>query len=165
MSLLGAHLANHIADISLDLNIEPVPFSPSLSGPSSAGSGISPKRSWFNNLFSFKAPSFTLVSSDNIGNTRDKAKKVLAGISVRVEVVEFDGIRGLKCRYDEVKDPHSGTLITKGVRFRIEFARSTPMSSGGGYNTLVSLTQEKGAQSTFRCRSSSRRALRNRSQC
>lgn len=51
-------------------------------------------------------------------------------------------------------DFNSGTTLTKGVRFRIEFTRSTPMSSGG-YNTLVSLTQEKGAQSTFRCTSPS----------
>lgn len=99
-----------------DLNIEPVPFSPSLSGPSSAGSGISPKRSWFNNLFSFKAPSFTLVSSDNIGNTRERAKKLLGGINVRTETIEIDGLRALKCRYDEVKGESSwgvtATLLT-----------------------------------------------------
>jgi len=145
---------------------------PSLSGPSSANStssGISPKRSWFNNLFSFKPAAFTLMSSDNIGNTRERAKKLLSGMGVRVEIVEVDGLRALKCRYDDVKgesllclaenmtdvvDFNSGTTLTKGVRFRIEFTRSTPMSSGG-YNTLVSLTQEKGAQSTFRCTSPS----------
>lgn len=108
------------------------------------------------------------MSSDNIGNTREHAKKLLSGMGVRTEIVEVDGLRALKCRYEDVKgesllltlkhdgtqadeiDFNSGTTLTKGVRFRIEFSRSSPMSSGG-YNTLVSLTQEKGAQSTFRC--------------
>lgn len=88
------------------LHIEPTPFMPSLSGPSSAtstSSSVSPKRSWFNNLFSFKPASFTLMSSDNIGNTRERAKKLLSSIGCRVEIVELDGLRALKCRYDDVK--------------------------------------------------------------
>jgi serine/threonine-protein kinase HSL1 (negative regulator of Swe1 kinase) len=87
-------------------NIEPTPFMPSLSGPSSAtstSSSVSGKRSWFNNLFSFKPASFTLMSSDNIGNTRERAKKLLSGMGCRVEIVEVDGLRALKCRYDDVK--------------------------------------------------------------
>jgi serine/threonine-protein kinase HSL1 (negative regulator of Swe1 kinase) len=43
--------------------------------------------------------------------------------------------------------------VVKGVRFRVEFSRSSGMqttSTSGGYNTLVSLVQEKGAQSSFR---------------
>jgi serine/threonine-protein kinase HSL1 (negative regulator of Swe1 kinase) len=91
-------------------NIEPTPFMPSLSGPSSAtstSSSVSGKRSWFNNLFSFKPASFTLMSSDNIGNTRERAKKLLSGMGCRVEIVEVDGLRALKCRYDDVKGKSS----------------------------------------------------------
>ena len=40
-------------------------------------------------------------------------------------------------------------MVVKGVRFKVDFTRSTPKSSGG-YNTLVSLTLEKGAQSSFK---------------
>jgi hypothetical protein len=43
------------------------------------------------------------MSSDNIGNTRERAKKLLNGMGVRVDIVEVDGLRALKCRYEDVK--------------------------------------------------------------
>lgn len=43
------------------------------------------------------------MSSDNIGNTREHAKKLLGGMGVRTETVEIDGLRALKCRYEDVK--------------------------------------------------------------
>lgn len=46
-------------------------------------------------------------------------------------------------------DAQGTTTVTKGVRFRVEFSRSSANTTGG-YNTLVSLTQEKGAQSSFK---------------
>ncbi|EIW67971.1 hypothetical protein TREMEDRAFT_11764, partial [Tremella mesenterica DSM 1558] len=119
---------------------------PSLGVPSPTGLGPSPKRSWFNNLFSFKPPSCTLLSHDNIGGSREKAKKVLGDMGVQVNVVEIDGLRALRCRFEDVKG--NGTSA-RGVRFRIEFSRSSQNTSGG-YNTLVSLTLEKGAQSSFK---------------
>ncbi|KAK4686868.1 serine/threonine-protein kinase HSL1, negative regulator of Swe1 kinase, partial [Tremellales sp. Uapishka_1] len=131
------------------VTIDPIPYSSDLQGPSSAGSTSSPKRSWFNNLFSFKPATCTLLSHDNIGNTRDKAKRLLVDLGVRVAIVEVDGLRALKCRLDEVRDLQGVTTITKGVRFKVEFTRAT-QSGGGGYNTLVSLTQEKGAMSSFK---------------
>ena len=103
-----------IADAPLvGLTIDAVPFTPDFGGglhpnsysPSMASSmsGPSPKRSWFNNLFSFKAPSCTLLSIDNISNTRDRSKKILTELGVRVAVAEIDGIRALKCRLDEIR--------------------------------------------------------------
>jgi hypothetical protein len=47
------------------------------------------------------------MSSDNIGNTRERAKKLLNGMGVRVDIVEVDGLRALKCRYEDVKGEYS----------------------------------------------------------
>ncbi|WRT63695.1 uncharacterized protein IL334_000618 [Kwoniella shivajii] len=148
---------------SKTVSIDPVPFGGNndLLGPASAtpsfastsgGSmnGISPKRSWFNNLFSFKAPACTLLAHDNISSTRDRVRKILTDQGVRVALVEMDGIRGLKCRLDEIRDPVNGNQsVVKGVRFKIEFSRAN-QGAGQSYNTLVTLTLEKGAQSSFR---------------
>ncbi|WWC66693.1 uncharacterized protein I206_100597 [Kwoniella pini CBS 10737] len=146
-----------------NVSIDPVPFGGKndLLGPPSAtpsfastsgGSinGISPKRSWFNNLFSFKAPSFSLLAQDNISSTRDRVRRILNSQNVRVALVEIDGIRGLKCRQDEIRDPvNNGQVVSKGIRFKVEFSRAN-QSAGQNYNTLVTLTLEKGAQSSFR---------------
>ncbi|KAI9635899.1 serine/threonine-protein kinase [Dioszegia hungarica] len=141
------------------VTIDPVAYSPSQSGPQTGGSSAgpssgsrsdsSPKRSWFNNLFSFKPAPATLLSHANIGDTRDAVKRTLAELGVRVAVVEIDGLRGLKCKFDDIKDS-AGNINIKGVRFRVEFARSNAATTGGNYNTLVSLALEKGAQSSFR---------------
>lgn len=145
------------------VTIDPVPYSADLSGPGTAASAISnfsavssssastpsPKRSWFNNLFSFKPASCTVLCHDNVANTRERTKRALHDLGVRVALVEIDGLRALKCRLEEVRDPHGNTTVVKGVRFKVEFSRSTT-SSSPGYNTLVSLTQEKGAQSSFK---------------
>ncbi|WWC85951.1 uncharacterized protein L201_000821 [Kwoniella dendrophila CBS 6074] len=137
------------------------------SGSSSVGggsmNGISPKRSWFNNLFSFKAPSFTLLAQDNISSTRDRVRRILNEQNIKVALVEIDGVRGLKCKLDEVREygsasSHSASsssstsgqvVVSKGIRFKIEFSRAN-QSAGQNYNTLVTLTLEKGAQSTFK---------------
>ena len=158
--------------------IEPVPWMPNLSGPPTGGSTFSamtgatgatasssvgvnsPKRSWFNNLFSFKPASCTLLSHDNVANTRERTKRALGDLHVRVAVVEIDGLRALKCRLDEVRDPHTNVTVIKGVRFKVEFSRSNASSSSStGYNTLVSLTQEKGAQSSFKAIFASLKAI------
>lgn len=60
-------------------------------------------------------------------------------------MTEIDGHKALKCRLDEVRD--NGNVTTKGVRFRVEFTRA---STSQAYSTLVTLTQEKGAESLFR---------------
>ena len=140
------------------VTIDPVPYSSEFAGPPTGASAFStsststvssPKRSWFNNLFSFKPASCTLLSRDNVANTRDKTRRALLDLGVRVSIAEVDGLRALKCRLDEVRDPTGSNTVVKGVRFRVEFSRSNTTSSPT-YNTLVSLTQEKGAQSSFK---------------
>lgn len=144
------------------VSIDPVPYSADLAGPASAISNFSshsassptstsnsPKRSWFNNLFSFKPASCTVLCQDNVANARERTKRALHDLGVRVALVEIDGLRALKCRLDEVRDPQGNTTVVKGVRFKVEFSRST-VNTAPGYNTLVSLTQEKGAQSSFK---------------
>jgi hypothetical protein len=92
-----------------NVSIDPVAYSPSLAGPSSAmssgsaQSGVaSPKRSWFGNLFSFKPASVTVNSHQNVSASRDLARKVLGELGVRSATVEIDGMRALKCRFDDV---------------------------------------------------------------
>ena len=100
------------------VSIDPVAYSPSLAGPLSAmsshsatsgqsasayGSSVaSPKRSWFGNLFSFKPPAVTVASHQNISASREMARKVLGELGVRSETVEIDGMRALKCRFEDV---------------------------------------------------------------
>lgn len=146
------------------VSIDPVAYSPSLAGPLSAmsshsatsgqsasayGSSVaSPKRSWFGNLFSFKPPAVTVASHQNISASREMARKVLGELGVRSETVEIDGMRALKCRFEDVVGAN-GSVTVKGVRFRVEFARATSPSANGSFGTSISLTQEKGAQSSF----------------
>ena len=88
------------------VTIDPVPYASDSSGPATASSGdsaTSPKRSWFNNLFSFKPPSCTLLSHDNIANTRERTRRMLGDLNVRVLVVELEGVLSLKCRLDEIR--------------------------------------------------------------
>ncbi|OWT40678.1 serine/threonine-protein kinase [Cryptococcus neoformans] len=127
------------------LSVESVPFSSGGLGSSATSPFNSPKRSWFNNLFNFKPATCTLLSRDNVSNTREKMRKILLSIGVRTAVTEIDGHKALKCRLDEVRD--NGNVTTKGVRFRVEFTRA---STSQAYSTLVTLTQEKGAESLFR---------------
>ncbi|WVQ91456.1 hypothetical protein IAS59_005254 [Cryptococcus gattii] len=127
------------------LSVEPVPFSSDSLGSSATSPFNSPKRSWFNNLFNFKPATCTLLSKDNLASTRERVRKILLSIGVRTAVTEIDGHKALKCRLDEVRD--NGNVATKGVRFRVEFARANTSQT---YSTLVTLTQEKGAESSFR---------------
>ncbi len=36
-------------------------------------------------------------------DTREAVKRVLAELGVKVAVVEIDGLRGLKCKFDDVR--------------------------------------------------------------
>lgn len=103
------------------------------------------KRSWFNNLFSFKPASRSVqVKSHSVHDARDKVRKVLENHGVRANVTDIDGQRGLKCRTASTRDIHGNSI--KGVRFRVEFTRAL---TSQGYVTDALLTLEKGAQSTF----------------
>jgi len=109
-----------------------------------------PKRSWFGNLFSFKPASFDIiVQCPTVTDGRDIVHRCLSKQGVNVKVVEYDGMRGLKCKVADTRDI-TGSLI-KGVRFRVEFTRAVVPSEGNElrFGTNACLTLEKGALSSF----------------
>lgn len=75
--------------------IQPTPFAPDLSGLSSS----SPKRSWFQNLFTFKPAPFTLWSYETIGVTEQVMQRQLASFGARVAVERLEGQTILRCRW------------------------------------------------------------------
>jgi hypothetical protein len=80
---------------------------------------------------------------------RDIVRRCLTKQGVSVKVVEYDGMRGLKCKVADTRDIN-GSLI-KGVRFRAEFTRAVIPSDGNElrFGTNACLTLEKGALSLF----------------
>ncbi|TYJ51443.1 hypothetical protein B9479_007986 [Cryptococcus floricola] len=131
------------------LTVDPTGYSSdNLGSPSATSSVNSPKRSWFNHLFKFKPATCSLLSHDNVATTRERVRRVLSSLGTRVAVVELDGHKALKCKLDEVRED-GGNVTARGVRFRVEFSRAS-QTTGGQTNTLVTLTQEKGAESSFR---------------
>jgi serine/threonine protein kinase len=109
------------------------------------------KRSWFNNLFSFKPASCEIfVNSRDIKEGLKRCKRALEAQGVKVVEAQFQQ-RGLRCKVGESKTINGDTI--KGVRFRIEFERvyiASGSSGGSAFSTKAVLTLEKGAQSTFR---------------
>lgn len=109
------------------------------------------KRSWFNNLFSFKPASCEiLVNSRDTKEGLKRCKRTLEAQGVKVSEAQFQQ-RGLKCKVADTINIHGQAV--KGVRFRIEFERVyvAPGASGSShFSTKAVLTLEKGAQSTFR---------------
>ncbi|BEJ16684.1 hypothetical protein CspHIS471_0600850 [Cutaneotrichosporon sp. HIS471] len=109
------------------------------------------KRSWFNNLFSFKPASCEiLVNSRDVKEGLKRCRRVLEAQGVKIAETQFQQ-RGLRCKVAEVKTINGDTI--KGVRFRIEFERVYVASGTRGssqFMTKAVLTLEKGAQSTFR---------------
>lgn len=75
--------------------------------------------------------------------------RCLTGQGVNVKVVDYDGMRGLKCKIADTRDIHGN--VVKGIRFRIEFTRGVMPSEGYEikFGTNACLTLEKGAQSSF----------------
>ncbi|KAA1472090.1 Pkinase-domain-containing protein [Dentipellis sp. KUC8613] len=138
----------------------PLPIgSPIVSSPSPSLLGspaVGEFKGWFSNLFNWKTQTYALHSLDGAGATRAEACRLLShfGVSVHQE----DGV--LRCRVDDGYDPHTGALVLKHVRFRIEFAVPppgtvplSPRRGGSGsspYSCTMVLAQEKGAVSTFR---------------
>ena len=123
----------------------------------------SPKQSWFSNLFSWKQPSYTLMSTSNVSQTRNACKKMLEQIGVTVTVQNADGgVPSLKCRTATLRDPATGQSsgALKAVKFRVDFGppskagsrNSSPMlgtPDARHYATMLTLVMEKGAHSTF----------------
>lgn len=105
------------------------------SGKSSSGGGGdkgNSSASWFHNLFSFKAPHYTLPYHPQ---ARATARELLESLSVHVAGSHHphDG-SALRCEF-------RGNAVQKAVRFRCEFT-----SKSGG----MTMVQEKGALSSFK---------------
>lgn len=113
----------------------------------------SSKRSWFTNLFSFKAPSATLYSLEDRRPTLLAARALLEalGAACTQEGSINSSAVLLRCRLDEVRDPSGSVVVAKAVRFRVEFQPCNErVGQASGFVTTVALVQEKGALSTFR---------------
>lgn len=107
------------------------------------------KRSWFNNLFSFKPAACEIyVNTPTISDGRKVTAKALTDRGVIVKHSEdANGIAFLKCKSPDMRD---GGDTVKGVRFRVEFDRVPVNSSRSVFRTQVLLTLERGAHSTFK---------------
>jgi serine/threonine-protein kinase HSL1, negative regulator of Swe1 kinase len=78
---------------------QPTPFSPDLSGQSSNAA----KRSWFQNLFTFKPSPYTLWSYESISVTEHAIQRALLSYGVRVAVERLEGQVVLRCRWSGSK--------------------------------------------------------------
>lgn len=129
------------------------PASSAFSTFSDAGSSIrapSPKRSWLNNIFGFRPPSYQLLSSEDIHISRLQCKAVLEEMGVCVVLTQTEGMGVLKCRLEESKDPEGLMPTIKAVKFRVEMQRPSTVQAIGGTRAVLSWVMEKGAQSSFR---------------
>ncbi|WVR05278.1 hypothetical protein IAU60_002290 [Kwoniella sp. DSM 27419] len=140
--------------------------------PLLVGSSSDSKQSWFSNLFNWKPATFTLISADDCASSRAECIKLLESFGASVILEDADGWGVLKCRVDEIRDI-TGIIISKPVRFRVEFLPHATWSSGhpqsqhaqahgqaggnapgspraGLTTTSMTMIQEKGALSSFR---------------
>ncbi|EGN92854.1 hypothetical protein SERLA73DRAFT_163815 [Serpula lacrymans var. lacrymans S7.3] len=81
-------------------------------------------KGWFSNLFSWKAHTYVLCSTDNIFTTRYETTRLLETYGISVALEETDGHGLLRCRVNDLIDTTSGSVIQKSARFRIEFSSS-----------------------------------------
>ncbi|KAK7686239.1 hypothetical protein QCA50_010459 [Cerrena zonata] len=120
---------------------------------SDAGSSIrapSPKRSWLNNIFGFRPPSYQLLSAEDIHVSRLECKVILEEMGLGVVLTQAEGMGVLKCRLDESRDPEGLMPTIKAVKFRVEMQRPTTVQAIGGSRAVLTWVIEKGAQSSFR---------------
>ncbi|WOO84664.1 Serine/threonine-protein kinase HSL1 [Vanrija pseudolonga] len=139
---IGADGFGNILKKRRKVHPEPVDYSIS----SSSGSINGPRTGWFTNMFAFKpAPVEIRVNSIDISEARDKTRRALISQNARVSVVDINGVRGFKVRMDDSRGLYGE--IVKAIKFRVEFTRA---AAGSKVYTSVSLSLEKGAQSSFK---------------
>ncbi|KAJ6518706.1 Pkinase-domain-containing protein [Mycena sanguinolenta] len=115
--------------------------SPSLSSPISS----SPKRTWLENVFSFKPITYTLSSTRDFYTTRNECRRLLMGVDVRVILEDSEGLGVLRCRLDEGRDSDGLMAVVKATKFRVEVQRSF-----GGDDVALLLVHEKGSVDSFK---------------
>ncbi|QRV84346.1 Serine/threonine-protein kinase [Ceratobasidium sp. AG-Ba] len=124
-------------------------------------------RGWFQNLFSFRPSNLTLFSTVSPELTRREATQVLSDLGVNV--MRHGDRQVLLCHAENFRDVN-GALFSKFVRFRIEIRssseysppgtplRSPSLDSPSPYPVIMTITQEKGANSTLKAVYNSLRA-------
>ncbi|KAJ7890632.1 Pkinase-domain-containing protein [Mycena olivaceomarginata] len=115
--------------------------SPLLSSPISS----SPKRTWLENVFSFKPITYTLCSTRDFYTTRNECRRLLMGMDVRVVLEDSEGLGVLKCRLDEGRDPDGLMSVVKATKFRVEVQQSLEDEA-----VLLILVHEKGSMDSFK---------------
>ncbi|KAJ9118609.1 hypothetical protein QFC22_003829 [Naganishia vaughanmartiniae] len=136
--------------------IEAIPFHPDLSGGlhsatsaySSTPVTLSPKRSWFQNLFNFKPQPFTLWSYESISTTANTIQRELTNYGVRIAVERTKDQTILRCRVNDMRDQRGNVIFSKPVMFKVEILKAA--STPSRYTSGVIMTLVKGAQSSFR---------------
>ncbi|KNZ48839.1 CAMK/CAMKL/GIN4 protein kinase [Puccinia sorghi] len=139
----------------------PSPLSPASSAFTDDAGLMSPKISWFTNLFSWKQPSYRLMSLESCEESRVEAKGLLEDLGCLVLVERYDAGEVLKCQFED----HSGGSL-RPVKFKVEFIGQQSGSTheiqtiGGTtqfapknpltYQTCMSLTMEKGSAPSFK---------------
>ncbi|KAK0522892.1 serine/threonine-protein kinase gin4 [Tilletia horrida] len=97
---------------------------PSVSTASSSIIPPSPKQSWFAGLFNWKPASCTLYSTEALGATTTECRRLLHSYGVRTVLEDAESelrVAVLKCISAEVRDPSGTHVVSKPVRFRVEF--------------------------------------------
>ncbi|KAK7012265.1 CAMK/CAMKL/GIN4 protein kinase [Favolaschia claudopus] len=115
--------------------------SPLLASPTCS----SPKRAWFENVFSFKPITYTLPSTRDFYTTRNECRRLLMAMDVRVVLEDSDGLGILKCRLDESRDTTGLMSVIKAAKFRVEVQRSPDDEAAS-----LLLTHEKGSMDSFK---------------
>ncbi|GBE86559.1 Pkinase-domain-containing protein [Sparassis crispa] len=125
----------------------------------SEGSFVLPgtlKRRWFGNLFKFKPTIYQLLSVADAYRSREACRQLLErmGVSVALAYAASDGTTSdtltLRCRLDDSRAPSSVMSISKGVTFRVEVHRPTPIQAVTGYVLALHLVLEKGAATSLK---------------
>ncbi|WAQ85410.1 hypothetical protein PtA15_6A38 [Puccinia triticina] len=138
----------------------PSPLSPASSAFTDDAGLMSPKVSWFTNLFSWKQANYRLMSLESCEDSRVEAKSLLEDLGCLVLLERSEVGEVLKCQFED----HSGGSL-RPVKFKVEFVRqsgSTPeIQTISGtthfapksplvYQTCMSLTIEKGSAPSFK---------------
>ncbi|KAL9936251.1 hypothetical protein V8E36_005093 [Tilletia maclaganii] len=98
---------------------------PSIMSGSSSIIPPSPKQSWFAGLFNWKPASYTLYSIETLSITTTECRRLLHSYGVRTVLEDAESelrVGVLKCVSAEVRDPSGVHVVSKPVRFRVEFA-------------------------------------------
>ncbi|KAA1098558.1 hypothetical protein PGT21_036476 [Puccinia graminis f. sp. tritici] len=138
----------------------PSPLSPASSAFTDDGGLMSPKVSWFTNLFSWKQSNYRLMSLESCEDSRVEAKGLLEDLGCHVLLERSDTGEVLRCSFED----HSGGSL-RPVKFKVEFIRQSGSTheiqtisgtthfapkSPLTYQSCMSLMIEKGSAPSFK---------------